>query len=391
MTTRPDTILPPEPEVSSGSLSIEIIEREQVRPVIDREELALRVIGHVDAINVKLAELKPYIERLWSEFENLPDGETIAGCYTKAEFCEKRLRRTPRAVRYMLAGALTLEDVTEPEARSLLDHLASLRPAPSKSEIPYIPDFLSADEADRLFEVCKQQESQRLVNERNPGSFIRRLQMPCYSATPAFRGSRNEKTNPWMRLLDEAPAELKNLAARLTELAGKRINYISLVGYENEKDHIVWHQHREDDCRDARVFILSLGETRTFGVRPVCPEGVLYAKCNDDACRDGENSCDLCQSARQHRKTCSKCKDRKNWTLLQPAHGSLITLPHEWNKTHEHAVLDDEEPKGLRISINTKHITAEDIAYFDRLEQETTSRSHSFWQNGSRPLHEGAV
>ena len=58
MTTRPDTTLPPEPEVSSGSLSIEIIEREQAQPVIDREELALRVIGHVDAINVKLAELK---------------------------------------------------------------------------------------------------------------------------------------------------------------------------------------------------------------------------------------------------------------------------------------------------------------------------------------------
>jgi hypothetical protein len=39
----------------------------------------------------------------------------------------------------------------------------------------------------------------------------------------------------------------------------------------------------------------------------------------------------------------------------------LITLPSEYNDTHEHAVLDEREPKGVRISINTKHIRLEDI------------------------------
>ena len=50
-------------------------------------------------------------------------------------------------------------------------------------------------------------------------------------------------------------------------LAGKEVNYFSLQAYENERDHIGWHQHREDKCRDARVFITSLGECRSFGVQ----------------------------------------------------------------------------------------------------------------------------
>ena len=100
-------------------------------------------------------------------------------------------------------------------------------------------------------------------------------------------------------------------------------------------------------------------------------------KCNDDACRDGVHDCELCDGAKEHRKTCPKCKDRKNWTLLQPAHGSLITLPHEWNQTHEHAVLDNKEPRGLRISINTKHITQEDINYFQRLEREAQAANEA--------------
>jgi hypothetical protein len=50
-----------------------------------------------------------------------------------------------------------------------------------------------------------------------------------------------------------------------------------------------------------------------------------------------------CRQAHKHRKTCKACNDKSKCT-------------------HEHAVLDDKKPKGLRISINTKHIPPEDIA-----------------------------
>ena len=49
-------------------------------------------------------------------------------------------------------------------------------------------------------------------------------------------------------------------------------------------------------------------------------------------------------------------------TVLLPEHGSLIALTSEANDWYEHAVLDDKEPKGLRLSINTKCIPPEDAA-----------------------------
>ena len=70
----------------------------------NREKLAQRVIERVTVIAVKLVELQDDIRELWAEFDRLAPGETIAGCATKKEFCERMLHRTPRAIRYMLAG-----------------------------------------------------------------------------------------------------------------------------------------------------------------------------------------------------------------------------------------------------------------------------------------------
>lgn len=66
----------------------------------EREALAQKVA----AAFARLADHKDDIQRLWVEFENLQSGETIMGCSTKTEFCEKVLGRSIRAVRYMLDG-----------------------------------------------------------------------------------------------------------------------------------------------------------------------------------------------------------------------------------------------------------------------------------------------
>jgi hypothetical protein len=229
------------------------------------------------------------------------------------------------------------------------------------TEHNYDQDFLSQAEADALFALANCLPRERPLTKLSGFKHrLRRLQMPCYSATPNWRGSENEETNQWMMPLGEAPAEVKSLAEKLSKLAGKPVNYFSFVGYENEKDHIGWHQHGEDKCRDARVFIVSLGEVRTFGLRKLCDECRVCDDCNKQLC-DGETapSCAKCKQAHKHRKTCQACNDKSTWTLLQPAHGSLITLPSQYNDTHEHAVLNDKKPKGLRISINTKHIPPE--------------------------------
>jgi len=69
------------------------------------EELAKYIAkrGWGDVL-AKLVQLKSYIQVLWGRFEDLNDGETIAGCRTKEEFCEKCLNRSIRAVQYMLYG-----------------------------------------------------------------------------------------------------------------------------------------------------------------------------------------------------------------------------------------------------------------------------------------------
>lgn len=69
-----------------------------------REALARRVVQGMKVLSVKLMDLEEDIRALWTEFDNLGDGETIMGCATKREFCIKILDRTPRAVRYMLTG-----------------------------------------------------------------------------------------------------------------------------------------------------------------------------------------------------------------------------------------------------------------------------------------------
>ncbi len=79
------------------------------------------------------AELKPYIEELWTRFDALKDGETIAGCTTRKEYCENVLNRTPRAVRYMLHGG---------------NPANSQRPAlPARGEIISPPSYVAGDVA----------------------------------------------------------------------------------------------------------------------------------------------------------------------------------------------------------------------------------------------------
>jgi hypothetical protein len=221
----------------------------------------------------------------------------------------------------------------------------------------YDPPYLSKEEADALLEMAKPQPRYRPVIKRS-GYPLRRCAGPCWSVR-----DRDEEDSVGMVPLTEAPPEIISLQRKLSDLAGKEVNYFSLQVYENEKDHIGFHQHREDKCRDARVYIISLGERRSFCVHKLCPECLLCDNCNRRRCHPDGPPCSnraKCKAAKKHRKTCAVRKSTR--TVLLPAHGSLIALTSEANDWYEHAVLDDKEPKALRISINTKCIPAEDAA-----------------------------
>ena len=190
--------------------------------------------------------------------------------------------------------------------------------------IPYVENFLTEYEADELFESLLTLGGKREKNKRNNNSCLRRISYPGWSPELDHRPAAQYTTVPY----DTAPDFIKTLADKLTAFAGKEIRYLSVVGYENEKDHMNWHQHKEDKrpihCEDMTVWVVNLGEVRTIGIRPV------------------------------------GSKDKSQYEYLRPKHGSLYILPSEYNNTHEHAVLDDEFPCGLRISINCKHIPPPD-------------------------------
>jgi hypothetical protein len=235
------------------------------------------------------------------------------------------------------------------------------------------PDFLTKQEADELFALCAAFPRTRPMSPFNAGHVLRRTDVARWNDLRTSRRFKDEKDNPPM---DDAPWQIKNLAIKLSLTAGKPVNYVWALGYENEQDRIDWHQHREDRTRDARVFIVSLGETRTFGLREICPACRVCAECNELACDGHKSECEECVAANQHKKHCPITKNRDNWILLQPAHGSLITLPSDCNWTHEHAVLVDKPTKGLRISINTKCLPTEESLedFITRMETGVETR-----------------
>ncbi len=98
----------------------------------EAENLARNIISRMDSMTAKLKNLEDDIRKLWAEFDKLKAGETILGCATKKEFCERKLNRTPRAIRYMLAGG-------NPDNQR--EEIISPAPAP-----PISPNFATKDQ-----------------------------------------------------------------------------------------------------------------------------------------------------------------------------------------------------------------------------------------------------
>ena len=86
------------------------------------EKLARQVLEELDqAVCVKLRQLKPKLERLRAHFKTKGGTEQIAGCKTWKEFCKKKLNRTDRAVRKLLAAE---KSSARPKVHTLESHKA---------------------------------------------------------------------------------------------------------------------------------------------------------------------------------------------------------------------------------------------------------------------------
>jgi len=77
------------------------------------EELASSILQEFGPFCAKLRSMKSKIEKLRDYFKAKDQKETVAGCSTWAQFCERKLHRTDRAVRLLLAE----ETSASPEAK----------------------------------------------------------------------------------------------------------------------------------------------------------------------------------------------------------------------------------------------------------------------------------
>jgi alkylated DNA repair dioxygenase AlkB len=124
--------------------------------------------------------------------------------------------------------------------------------------------------------------------------------------------------------ISAAPPEMRALVAKISKKFKRSVNYISTIGYENEDANMFYHQHGEDHGHDTPVWIVTTGAARTFGLR-------------------------------EKRKP-------KTEIRFQVEPGSLLVLPNSYNVIHEHAVLKDKTPRGMRIAPNMK---AMDEKYYE--------------------------
>ena len=121
------------------SVALAIIEPKTHPSHTEAEMRARSILSRMESLAAKLKTLEADIRLLWIDFDNLKAGETILGCATKKEFCEKRLHRTPRAIQYMLAGGNTNRALLPPASETF-----SLPPAPEPDAEPE-PDVESTE------------------------------------------------------------------------------------------------------------------------------------------------------------------------------------------------------------------------------------------------------
>jgi alkylated DNA repair dioxygenase AlkB len=180
----------------------------------------------------------------------------------------------------------------------------------------YVPNFYTTEKTQALFDVCaKLPFKQRLSVWNKPI----RHQTVGFTVLPSQRLQMIGAECP----MDTAPNEIKELCSDLSIYSGNDINYASVVRYRDGDDYIAWHRHKEDQGRDASVYIVTTGAERPFAYKPIGGKATKFI-------------------AEQ---------------------GSLIILSSEANETHLHSVPKCGDCHAVRYSVNCKSIAVPRIVH----------------------------
>ena len=255
--------------------------------VVEREALAQRVADAVTGAFTKLAAAKDDIDALWVEFRFLPKGETIMGCATKTEFCEKVLGRSIRAVQYLLNGR---ESQAKPEPTPL--HEQSSRPA---APIPVDPPLTRLRELARDRYSVKQTKAgftlhdtdgtgfqMKFPTEEATRYFLTEVNPPIVKDTGAYTDAKFtiDESNLYLRCLNIPVKEyttdecahrsietLNNLFTRLTYLKSK--TPVTRCRCENSSYHSAYDLTLQDlsDDQVYTIYRILAGELPLSSVR----------------------------------------------------------------------------------------------------------------------------
>src|ERR1700688_3400421 len=128
----------------------------------------------------------------------------------------------------------------------------------------YIEKFLTRAEADNLLLFALTLPPTRKVI-KPWGNLSRFISLGGYSEFPS---GHYVKSYGDPIALAAAPDAVKQLAATLSEVAGKPVNYLAFNAYMNAHDGMNFHQHKEDHSHpDQSVWVVSLGAVRAVTLR----------------------------------------------------------------------------------------------------------------------------
>ena len=174
-------------------------------------------------------------------------------------------------------------------------------------DITYDADFLSGDDADRLFEALKTEISWRRAVIHTPGGPKTVPRMISWHADEGLTYSYSGLTHGWQGWTP-AMREIKDAERLGTKFNGCLANF-----YENERDSVSMHSDDEDDMEDgAPIASISLGQLREFVV---------------------------------------KHKETKARHVIPLEHGSLIVMAGDTQKVSRHGIPKAKRSCGPRINL----------------------------------------
>lgn len=179
----------------------------------------------------------------------------------------------------------------------------------------FVPQYLTAREADQLWQVFQQELPWRQEQIRLFGRWVWQPRSQVWMGDPDARyrySGQDFDPTPWH-------PTMKALAERLSESLGTGFNSVLCNHYEHGQHSMGWHSDNESELGDRPVIAsLSLGTGRRFILR------------------------------RKKDKT-----NRHEWLL---GHGDLFVMRGDTQKVWDHSIPKTAKPVGPRINLTFRRV-----------------------------------